>query len=239
MIPLRDDIPARRAPLVTWAIIAINVLVFLYQNSLPAPELERLVFFRGLVPVRYSHPGWWASQGFPTDHYLSFLTCTFLHGSWLHVIANMWSLWIFGDNVEDRMGRARFLLFYLLCGLLAGLLHWVINPNSVVPTVGASGAIAGVLGAYFILFPRARVLTLVPLFFIPFFFELPAIAFLLIWFALQVLQAWSGLGGDGMSGGVAWWAHIGGFAAGVLLHRLFLDRRPPPRWSGGRAYPGP
>jgi len=237
VIPLRDDIPARRTPVVTWALIAINVLVFLYEKSLPPRALEDLVFLRGLVPARYTDPGWAASAGFPPDHYLSFLTCMFLHGSWLHVIGNMWSLWIFGDNVEDRMGPLRFLLFYVLCGLAAGVLHVVTNASSQVPTVGASGAIAGVLGAYFILFPHARVLTLVPLLFIPFFFELPAIVFLLIWFGLQLLQAWSGLGAEGMGGGVAWWAHVGGFAAGILLHRLFLDRRPAPRLPGGRVHP--
>jgi membrane associated rhomboid family serine protease len=225
VIPLRDDIPASRAPVVTWAIIAVNTLVFIWQVSLPERALEELLFLRGLVPARYSHPEWAAGAGFPDDFYLSFLTSTFLHGSWLHLIANMWSLWIFGDNVEDRMGRFRFLLFYLLCGLAAGVLHWLTNANSVVPTVGASGAIAGVLGAYFLLFPRARVLTLIPLLFIPFFFELPAITFLLIWLAIQLFQAWAGLGLEaGEGGGVAWWAHVGGFGAGILLHRLFVIR---------------
>ncbi len=206
----------------TWALIALNTFVFIYQIRLPAPDLERFTFVYGLVPARYSHPGWAAEIGFPRDAYLSFLTSMFLHGSWLHLIANMWSLWIFGDNVEDRMGRLRFLVFYIACGLAAGALHQFTNLNSVVPTVGASGAIAGVLGAYFLLFPHARVLTLVPIFFIPLFFELPAVVFLLIWLAIQVIQAYAtGLGPEG-TGGVAWWAHIGGFSAGVLLHRLFL-----------------
>ncbi len=236
MIPLRDDIPARRAPIVTWTLIAVNVLVFLYQVSLPEDRLGLLIVLRGLVPRRYSDPAWAAEVGFPEDGYLSFITSMFLHGSWLHLIGNMWSLWIFGDNVEDRMGRIRFLLFYLLCGLAAGLLHYFTNVGSEIPTVGASGAIAGVLGAYFFLFPRARVLTLVPILFIPLFFELPAITFLLIWFALQLIQAYAGLGADGADGGVAWWAHVGGFGAGILLHWLFLDRRPVQRLSG-RGYP--
>ena len=224
MIPLRDDIPARRLPLVTWALIAANVFIFLWQINLPENRLEDLVRLRALIPARYTHPEWAASAGFPRDGYLSFVTSMFLHGSWLHLIGNMWTLWIFGDNVEDRMGPFRFLLFYLVCGLAAGALHWATNANSMVPTVGASGAIAGVLGAYFLLFPRARVLTLVPLLFIPLLFELPAITFLLIWFGLQVFQAWAGLSAeDGVGGGVAWWAHVGGFAAGLLLHRLFAS----------------
>jgi len=227
VIPLRDDIPARRVPVVTWALIAVNVLVFLYQLTLPPGQLELLLWLRGFVPARYSHPEAAASAGIPPDGYLSLLTSIFLHGGWLHLIANMWSLWIFGDNVEDRMGRVKFLLFYLVCGVAAGLLHWVTNLDSDVPTIGASGAIAGVLGAYFVLFPRARVLTLVPIVFIPLFFEIPAVIFLLIWIGLQVAQAWIGLGMD-VGGGVAWWAHVGGFAAGLLLHRIFLDRRAAP-----------
>jgi membrane associated rhomboid family serine protease len=236
LIPLRDDIPARRAPVVTWALIAVNVLVFLYQVGLSDRELEQLIVVRGLVPARYTHPEWAARIGFPQDAYLSFFTSMFLHGSWLHLIANMWSLWIFGDNVEDRMGRGRFFLFYLLCGLAAGTLHLLTNRDSLIPTVGASGAIAGVLGAYFLLFPRARVLTLLPVLFIPLFFELPAITFLLIWIGLQLVQAYAGMGDMEGGGGVAWWAHIGGFGAGMLLHWLFLDRgqqrRPVQRWSG-------
>ena len=233
VIPLRDDTPARRAPLVTWALIAVNVLVFVYQSQLPDRALQHLIETRALIPARYTHPEAAAHYGVGPDGYLSFLTSMFLHGSWLHVIGNMWFLWIFGDNVEDRMGHVRFLLFYVLCGLAAGGLHVLTNGNSLAPTVGASGAIAGVLGAYFLLFPRARVLTLVPIVFIPLFFELPAVTFLLIWFGLQVIQGWAGMGAE--AGGVAWWAHVGGFGAGILLHRLFLERAPPrPRWSSRR-----
>jgi membrane associated rhomboid family serine protease len=235
VIPVRDDIPARRAPIVTWALIAVNVLVFLYQVQLPEAELKRLIELRGMVPARYFHPEEAAWHGLPPDAYLSFITSMFLHGGWLHLLGNMWSLWIFGDNVEDRMGRLRFLVFYVLCGLAAGALHAFTNVDSFLPTIGASGAIAGVLGAYFFLFPRARVLTLVPIVFIPLFFELPAVTFLLIWFGLQLLQAWAGLGmEEGGGGGVAWWAHVGGFGAGILLHWLFVTRQPPPRWVGGR-----
>ncbi len=226
MIPLRDDIPARRAPLVTWAIIAVNVIVFLHQIGLPEESEVLFVYLHGFVPERYSDPAWGAAVGFPPDPlHRTLLTSTFLHGGWLHLLGNMWTLWIFGDNVEDRMGRIRFLLFYLACGLAAGLVHWFTSWHSQVPTVGASGAIAGVLGAYFLLFRHARVLVLFPIVFIPLFFEIPAVVFLVIWFALQLVQAWGALGMDG--GGVAWWAHVGGFAAGITLHRLFLDRHPP------------
>src|SRR5207237_8668834 len=139
-----------------------------------------------IVPARYTHPAWAQWVGVPIDDYWPFLTCMFLHGSWSHVIGNMWTLWIFGDNVEDRMGPVRFLAFYLLTGVAAGLTHWFTNLDSTVPTVGASGAIAGVLGAYFILFPHSRIIVLFPVFFWPFFFELPAVMYLLFWFLSQM-----------------------------------------------------
>jgi membrane associated rhomboid family serine protease len=225
LIPIRDTIPRRSTPLVTWALIAVNVAVFLYELSLNPKELELFFYLFGLVPARYAHPEWARWVGFPIDDYWPFLTSMFLHGGWAHIIGNMWSLWIFGDNVEDKMGRLRFLLFYLLTGLAAGLIHWFTNANSTVPTVGASGAIAGVLGAYFVLFPRARIIALFPIFFFPFFFEVPAVVYLLFWFLSQLVGgALAGIGPDNV-GGVAWWAHVGGFASGVLLHRLFLPSR--------------
>jgi membrane associated rhomboid family serine protease len=222
VIPIRDTIPHRRTPVMTWALIAVNVAVFLYELTLPAEELERLFYFFGMVPARYSHPEWAMVAGLPFDDYWPFVTCMFLHGGWAHVIGNMWTLWIFGDNVEDRMGSLRFLLFYLLTGLIAGFTHYFTNLDSVVPTVGASGAIAGVLGAYFVLFPRAQIIVMVPIFFFPFFFQLPAVIYLLFWFLSQVLGgAIAGLSASQV-GGIAFWAHAGGFAAGVVLHRLFI-----------------
>jgi len=185
------------------------------------------------VPARYSHPEWARWVGLPVDDYWPFLTSMFLHGGWMHVIGNMWTLWIFGDNVEDRMGRLRFLSFYLLTGLAAGLTHWLTNADSTVPTVGASGAIAGVLGAYFVLFPFSRIIVMFPVFFLPFFFELPAATYLLFWFLSQVFAGTlAGLGPDNV-GGVAWWAHVGGFVSGVVVHRLFLlpRRSGPRRWE--------
>ena len=230
MIPIRDDIRTRRAPVVTWTLIAINALVFVYQLSLPPAELEQLFMLYGLVPARLAHPEWAAEIGFPPAGLITLITSTFLHGGWLHILSNMWILWIFGDNVEDEMGRFRFLLFYLVCGAIAGAAHFLAHPDSIVPTVGASGAIAGVLGGYFLMHPKARVLTVFPIIFIPLFFWMPAVLFLLIWFLMQLLQgSASGLATDAV-GGVAWWAHIGGFIAGAILHRMFLarDRAPAP-----------
>ena len=230
MIPLRDTIPHRRTPYVTWTLIAINVVVFLYELGLGPDELEALFYMFGIVPARYTHPEWARMIGLPMDDYWPFLTSMFLHGGWAHVVGNMWALWIFGDNVEDRMGPGRFLAFYLLTGVIAGLTHGFTNPQSTVPTVGASGAIAGVLGAYFVLFPRARIIVLLPIFFFPFFFELPAVTYLLFWFLSQVLGgAVAGLSSSQV-GGIAFWAHVGGFDAGVVLHRLFiLPERDRPR----------
>ncbi len=222
MIPIRDTIPSRSAPVVTWALIAVNATVFLCELQFAPEQLEQFFYLFGMVPARYSHPEWARSIGFPIDDYWPFLTSMFLHGGWLHLIANMWTLWLFGKAVEDRMGRMRFLLFYLLAGVAAGLTHWFTNVDSTMPAVGASGAIAGVLGAYFILYPRARIIVILPVFFLPFFFELPALIYIGFWFLSQVFGgALSGLGPDDV-GGVAWWAHVGGFLAGVVLYRLFL-----------------
>jgi membrane associated rhomboid family serine protease len=230
MIPIRDTIPTRQIPVVTWAIIFVNVAVFLYELTLGPKELEALLYLFGIVPARYTHPDWAMMVGFPIDDYWPFLTSMFLHGGFMHVIGNMWTLWIFGDNVEDRMGRARFLIFYLLTGLAAGLTHWFTNLHSTVPTVGASGAIAGVLGAYFVLFPRARIVAMFPIFFFPFFFQVPAVVYLLFWALSQVISGTlAGLGPEEV-GGVAWWAHVGGFVGGMALCWFFLlPRRDAPR----------
>ncbi|TMA25148.1 MAG: rhomboid family intramembrane serine protease [Deltaproteobacteria bacterium] len=235
MIPIRDTVPSRHTPVVTWTIIGVNLLIFVYEATLPPEDLQRLIYFLGMVPARYSHPLWAQQIGLPIDDYWPFLTSMFLHGSWGHVLSNMWALWIFGDNVEDRMGPFRFILFYLLCGLAAGLTHWFTNLDSTVPTVGASGAIAGVLGAYFVLYPRARIVVLLPVFFFPFFFQLPAFIYLLFWFLSQMLGGTiAGLRASDV-GGIAFWAHVGGFASGVLLHRLFLAREEPRRFHPDEA----
>jgi membrane associated rhomboid family serine protease len=230
MFPIRDTVPSRRPPFVTWTLIAVNGLVFLFEQSLDPQTLDSLFYWFGLVPARYTHPAWAIRVGLPLDDYWPLLTSMFLHGGWLHLVGNMWTLWIFGDNVEERMGPLRFALFYLLTGLVAGLTHGLTNPSSTIPTVGASGAIAGVLGAYFVLFPRARIVAMFPVFFWPFFFELPAATYLVLWYLSQVLTGTLAGMLPARGGGVAWWAHAGGFAAGVLLHRLFLlPRRSAPR----------
>jgi len=224
MFPLRDTVPTLHFPLVTRAIILLNAAVFVFELRLPDSVLETLFYVCGIVPARFTHPEWAARIGLPIHEYWPFLTSMFLHGGWLHIVANMWVLWIFGDNVEDRMGPVRFAAFYLVCGIVAGIVHWVTNADSTVPTVGASGAIAGVLGAYLLLFPTARVIVLVPVFFWPFFFELPAVTFLMVWFLTQLFSGTLAMAGPEHVGGVAWWAHVGGFTAGVVLHRLFISR---------------
>jgi len=232
MFPLRDDVPSRRVPIVTWTIVALNVAVFFWQLTLPKQAIEQLFYVYGIVPARFSHPAWAARVGFPPGGALSFFTSMFLHGGLLHVASNMWTLWIFGDNVEDRMGRLRYVLFYLLCGLAAGLLHWLTNTSSTAPTIGASGAIAGVLGAYLRWYPGAKVLTLIPIFFYPLFVELPALVFLGFWFVSQLFSGVVALGMPTNVGGVAWWAHVGGFLAGMGLCGWFARsdfQVPPPR----------
>ena len=169
-----------------WAIIAANVLVFLYQLTLPDDGLKTLFHLFGIVPARLSDPAWATSVGYPGGGWFSFLSSIFLHGGFLHLAFNMWTLWIFGDNVEDRLGRGRFVAFYLASGVVAGGVQWATDPASTVPTIGASGAIAGVLGAYLLLYPHARILTLIPIVFYPLFVHIPALVYLGIWFLLQL-----------------------------------------------------
>ena len=225
MIPIRDTIRHERAPVMTWLLIAANVAAFVYQLLLPQEQLLELVHLCGLVPARYSAPDWAARVGYPPADLWPFLTSMFLHGGWLHVIGNLWTLAIFGDNVEDRMGPLRFLAFYFACGLAAGAIHFGTQIDSTLPTIGASGAVAGVMGAYFVLFPRARVITLIPVFFWPVFVELPAVLFLGLWFVMQFYSGAAALGVETDGGGIAWWAHVGGFVAGILFLAAFVRRR--------------
>jgi membrane associated rhomboid family serine protease len=225
MIPIQDTVSSRNPPLAVYILIALNVLVFALELTLPPGERDRLFYLLGIVPARYSHPQWAERVGFRVDDYWPFVTSMFLHGGWMHIIGNMWTLWIFGDNVEDRMGPVRFTMFYLVCGLIAGGVHWYTNPDSVLPTVGASGAIAGVLGAYFVLFPRAQVVVMFPIFFYPLFFQLPAVTYLLFWALSQLFSGALTLASAEEVGGVAWWAHVGGFTAGLVLHPLFVRPR--------------
>jgi membrane associated rhomboid family serine protease len=228
VFPLLDNVPRQHLPVVTWMIILANGVVFAFELSLPSDALEQLIYHLGLVPARFTHEAWGTSVMVTARSLWPFFTSMFLHGGWLHIIFNMWALWIFGDNVEDRLGHVRFLVFYLLCGLIAGLVDVLVNLHSAVPTIGASGAIAGVLGAYFILFPRAQVIVLFPILFIPLFFPLPAPLFIGFWFILQFVSGTLALSSAAAAaaGNIAWWAHVGGFSAGVALHRLFLIRSP-------------
>ncbi len=231
MIPVRDTIRARNPPIATWLLILANGVIFLFELMLPPPALEQFFHLFGIVPARFAHPAWAAWVGFPIDDYWPFLTSMFLHGGWMHIIGNMWTLWIFGDNVEDRMGPVRFVIFYLLAGLAAGVVHLLTNPDSTLPTVGASGAIAGVMGAYLFLFPHSRVIVLLPVFFFPLFFELPAVTYLGFWALSQMFSGALSLAEPGDVGGVAWWAHVGGFVTGIALQFAFVRR--------GRAYRHP
>jgi membrane associated rhomboid family serine protease len=221
MFPLRDDNPTNIFPVLTISLIAINVLVFMYQLSLPPKALEVMVYQYGAIPAVI-----FGSQHLPASivaipAWASLFTSMFLHGGFMHLLGNMLYLWIFGNNIEEAMGRIRFIIFYLVTGLAASYAHALSNPNSIVPSIGASGAISGVLGAYILLYPRARILTLI---FLGFFIRLmyiPAGVVLGIWFVLQLL---SGSMSGQNDGGVAFWAHVGGFLAGMLLVPLFKRR---------------
>ncbi len=221
MIPIRDDNPTATKPLLTVTLIAVNLLVFLYQVSLSPKAGQLFVFQFGAIPSVVSGDQRLPSQVAVIPPVLSLFSSMFLHGGWMHLIGNMWYLWIFGDNIEDAMGRMRFLSFYIISGLAASLCHALTNLTSQIPTIGASGAISGVLGAYFLLYPQARVLVLIPLGFFTRLIYVPAIVALGFWFLLQLL---SGTMSDVQGGGVAWWAHIGGFIAGMLLVGLFKRR---------------
>lgn len=214
MIPIRDNQTSRSLPVVTYGLITVNFLVFIVQLQFGLDN-QAFFYYFGLVPAKYTVYD--LSHRFSLlNHVYSIFTYMFLHGGFLHFIGNMWSLYIFGDNVEDHFGAVRFLGFYLLCGIISGLCHFLLNADSMMPTIGASGAIAGVMGAYFLLYPKARILTLIPIIIIPWFIEIPAFIFLGLWFFLQFLNAAGGSAGAG----IAWWAHIGGFIAGLVLVKM-------------------
>jgi len=221
MIPLRDTIPARRFPVVNTAIIGLNVLLFLFESALSPDQLDRFIWLWGLVPADF-----W--QGGTLGRWLPLFTSMFMHGGWWHLISNMLALYIFGDNVEDRLGHFRYLLFYMFGGLAASAAHLAAYSDSPIPTVGASGAIAAVLGAYLVLFPHARVLTLIPVFYFLRIVELPALVYQGFWFISQLFNGLFALAAANVlqSGGVAWWAHIGGFVFGLALIRLISPRTP-------------
>jgi membrane associated rhomboid family serine protease len=216
LIPLRDTVRSRSFPIATVSLIAANLILFVQELRAPPELLDRILFAYGLVPERFSQ--WGALGGSPLSVWrlLPLVTCMFLHGGWLHLLGNMLYLWIFGDNVEEHLGHGRFILFYVACGVAAGLLQCWFLPSSPVPTIGASGAIAGILGAYIVLYPRAKIVTFIPIFFLPWIVEIPAVFFLAFWFLAQLLSGLSSMGRD-LNGGIAWWAHVGGFIAGMGL----------------------
>jgi membrane associated rhomboid family serine protease len=219
LIPLRDENPTVLWPFVTVALIVANAAVFFYEVSLQPQMLDAFIYKMGMVPASLFRP-----RGAESGQYFTVLTSMFLHGGWMHIIGNMLYLWIFGNNIEDSMGHLRFVFFYLLTGLVAALTHLAFNPASTVPTIGASGAVSGVLGAYLILFPHARILTLIPLGWFIRMVYLPAWVLLIFWIALQFIsQALDTM--DPVGGGVAYAAHIGGFVAGLVLIPLFRKYR--------------
>ncbi|HBQ64327.1 MAG TPA: rhomboid family intramembrane serine protease [Clostridiales bacterium] len=230
MIPLRDTLPSKRKPAITLLLILANVLIFFYQISMTDRQSAAFVYTFGFIPQVFGSVV--AKLPFSFPYLLPLLSSIFLHGGLFHLISNMWVLWIFGDNVEGSMGHGRFLVFYLICGILANLTQYAFGPGSGIPTIGASGAIAGIMGAYFLLFPTARITTLIPLGFIPLFIRIPAVIFLPIWFLTQLYSGTVQTLADGrVSSGVAWWAHVGGFVGGALLHWLFLNRHRSSRYS--------
>jgi len=226
VIPLRDSVRSRRFPWITIIIIAGNVLVFLYEVSLSRPALVDFTMKWGFTPALLFGPGGGSADAI--SPWLTLVTSTFVHGGWAHILMNMLFLWIFGDNIEDRLGAFRFVLFYLLTGVAANLTHALASPGAIVPVVGASGAIAGVLGAYFLAFPRARITSLVILGIFVTVAQVPALVFLVVWFGLQLFMGLTSYGVAGQT--VAWWAHVGGFAAGVALY-MVLRRRENRAWT--------
>jgi membrane associated rhomboid family serine protease len=222
MIPLRDVIPSRTTPFITVTIIVLNSLAWLFELNLPSRDLNEFLQIYGVVPADF--------------HASALITSMFLHGSWMHVLGNMWYLWIFGDNIEDRLGHGRFIVFYLLCGIAAALGQVAMDPTSTLPTIGASGAIAGVMGAYFVLYPRSRVLTLVPLIIIWEIIELPAIVLLGFWFLMQLFSAGAiAVTASTGGGGVAFAAHVAGFLVGMAGVFVFKRRQIGP-WETDNYY---
>lgn len=221
MFPISDENPTYTKPYVTYGLILINILCFVYELSLPSGQLDNFFRMAAVIPAELtaSFQGQVIPQGLP--EWTTLISSQFLHGGWLHLLGNMLYLWIFGNNVEDKLGHVKFLIFYLLCGILAGLAQWFFAQGSTVPSLGASGAIAGVMGAYIVRFPRARILTLISIFPI----RVPALLFLGIWFVQQAFYSYASLNAPtsiGMeSGGIAYWAHAGGFAFGAILGPLF------------------
>lgn len=216
MIPLYDTIPSKRFPVINWLIIILNAIVFIFELTLN--DAETVTFFHkfGLVPAQTS---------LVSGNQYTFLTNMFLHGGWGHFVANMWILYIFGDNVEDKMGHIRYFLFYIIAGLIASFTHFILYRNSTAPAIGASGAISGIMAAYMFMFPRSKIVSFIPIFFIPLLFPIPAFIYVAIWFIGQLFSGTYHLLFSPSATGIAFWAHIGGFLGGLALYKLFLSRK--------------
>ena len=234
MIPLRDSVPSETFPVMTLGIIVLNTVVWFYEISLGA-RIDRFVVEYGLIPIRFVAFNRF-DGGFLDNALIPMFSSIFMHGGWLHVIGNMWFLWIFGNNIEDRLGHFRYLIFYLLCGIGASLLQIIAEPASRVPVVGASGAISGVLGAYLLSYPHARIHTLLILFILIYPVEIPAFLFLILWFVFQFMGGTSQAAMQQDAGGVAYWAHIGGFVIGMVLF-MFFPKKPARPSLLGADYP--
>ncbi|MGM0420422.1 MAG: rhomboid family intramembrane serine protease [Bacillota bacterium] len=217
MLPLRDNVPRKKTPVITVIIIVINVLIFIFQATMGPNVLREFIYTYGLTPQLFIND--------LTGNIYTPLTSMFLHGGIVHLVGNMWILALFGDNVEDRMGSFSYLSFYLLSGLVAGFVQLFFNAGSSLPTIGASGAVAGIMAAYVFLFPLARVVTLIPIFFFPYIVSLPALVFIGIWLLTQIYYGTAVIAFQGAAGGVAWWAHIGGFVFGAIFYRFFLRKK--------------
>jgi len=229
MFPFRTTAPSTGSPTVTVALILANVAVFLYQIGLPPEVARQFIYVHALVPAVYSHPEEARMAGLNPNNYLPLITNTFMHSGFLHLIFNMWTLWLFGAPLESRLGWWRFIVIYLLCGIVGSVGHLTFNLNSTIPALGASGSIAGILGGYTLLYPRAKVALVQPIFFFPLLFHLPALVFTGLWFAIQVLSGAAEFGSrPGAVGGIAWWAHVGGFLAGLGLVWMLGRRTPLP-----------
>ncbi len=223
MFPLKDNIPAKNFPIVNIGLIVLNVFFFIYQVSY-GQHVDQMIMALGFIPARFMAQQ--AENFLDTTRFLPVFSSMFLHGNLFHLISNMWMLWIFGDNVEDCMGHGRYLVFFLLCGIASVAAQTISSPGSMIPMIGASGAISGVLGAYFLTYPQARVLTLLPIIIFIYLIELPAYFFLGFWFVMQFIQGslHSFNSTTEGTGGIAFWAHVGGFVAGVLLLSLFRQK---------------
>jgi membrane associated rhomboid family serine protease len=221
VFPIKDNVPSKRFPVMNWIIILANLAVFMYQLSLGDKELGQFFHTYGLVPSKVTNLDGEVSPLFFSALF-PFLTNMFLHGGWFHFIGNMWTLFIFGDNVENSMGRVGYLLFYLLCGVGASFTHFFLHLDSTIPAIGASGAISGVMAAYMFLYPFGKIVFLVPILFFPLFFRLSAFIYIGLWFLIQLYSGTSQLVYANSASDIAFWAHIGGFGVGVLFHRLFV-----------------